>query len=476
MSGIRSILDIGKGALSANELALQTLSHNIANVDTPGYSREAIVLKTALPEPSAAGMLGNGVRVEEVRRFVDNYLNGAINSKNTDLQFQKTAEQYLGQMESILNEDNAKLTQNLSGFFNAWQDLSTDPTSIPARVALEAQAENLSRSIQSIYGDLSNLQQQANNSIAQEVENVNRITTAIADLNQRISEAGKDGQANDYLDQRAELLKELSGEMGIVSFQDQFGNITVLAANGKPLVDGNKHWNLKVSDPHSVGLYQVNWEDSNGKLSDITSDVQNGTLGALLYERDVDAKTFIGQLNALAETLITRVNAIHQTGYNLNGTTGTAFFKPLTQDYAARIEVSNEVQNDVGNIAATSSLERPTDNDITLAMAGLADTNLPFVVDGNTTWARPVEFVSAILSSVGQLTRNAQDLVTYQSNTMNVLTAQQAAVSGVSLDEEITNLVQYQRAYQASARLISAADDCLVTLLGMVGGVAGGGV
>jgi flagellar hook-associated protein 1 len=133
MAGVRSILDIGKSAVLANELALQTLSHNIANVDTPGYTREGAVLQTALPVPSPVGLLGNGVNVAKVRRFVDNYLNDTIMKKNTDLQFQKTSEQYLGQMESILNESNSQLTQNLTGFFNAWQDLSTDPTSVPAR-------------------------------------------------------------------------------------------------------------------------------------------------------------------------------------------------------------------------------------------------------------------------------------------------------------------------------------------------------
>ncbi len=312
------------------------------------------------------------------------------------------------------------------------------------------------------------MQNQINSSVSQEVDNINRMTTTIASLNERISEGGKDGQANDYLDQRTELLKQLSGELGIVSFQAQDGNITVLTADGKPLVDGNRHWNLKVSDPNSTGSFQVNWEDSNGKLSDITPDTKTGTLGSLLYERDVDAQGFIDQLNALAKTITTQVNQIHQTGYNLNGTTGISFFNPLTQDYAADIAVSDDVKNDVSNIAATSSLDHPTDNDVALGIAGLGQTKLSFTVKSATSNVTPVDFVSSMYSSVGELSKNAQDLATYQSNTMDTLTKQQAAVSGVSLDEEITNLMQYQRAYQASAKLISTADDCVVTLLGMM--------
>jgi flagellar hook-associated protein 1 len=470
MAGVRSIFEIGKGALTANQLALQTISHNIANVDTPGYTREETILQTSTPLPSALGLLGNGVKVSQVRRFIDRYLNDTIRNKNTDLQFQKTSEQYLQQMESILNEDNSKLTTNLTGFFNAWQDLSTDPASVPPRVALAATGGNLARSIRSVYGDMRALQSEINSTVGQEIDGINRITGTIAELNRRIADGGTDGAANDYLDQRTELVKELSGKLNIVSFEDDKGRITIMAADGKSLVDGNYHWNLKVSDPNATGKFRVNWEDSaSGKLTDITSDITSGTLGSLLHARDVDAQSFVDQLNALAKTIMTQVNQIHESGYNLNGTTGIAFFKPLTQNYAADMNVSDEVQNEVNNIAATSSTDRPTDNDIALAIAGLGEANLSFTVGGTSLQVRPVDFVASMLSGVGQLTKNAQDLVTYQTNTMNVLTQQQQAVSGVSLDEEITNMMQYQRAYQASAKLISTADALLATVLGMVG-------
>ncbi len=193
MSGVRSIFEIGKSALTANELALQTLSHNIANVDTPGYTRQEAVLQTSPPMHSALGLLGNGVRVTEVRRFVDKYLNDTIRDKNADLGFEKTSEQYLQQMEGILNEDNSQLTQNLTGFFNAWQDLSTDPASVPPRVALVTQGENLARSVRTVYSDLSMLRREMNSTIDQEVDNINRMTTTIAELNQRIAEGGQTG-------------------------------------------------------------------------------------------------------------------------------------------------------------------------------------------------------------------------------------------------------------------------------------------
>ncbi len=142
------------------------------------------------PDASPVGLLGNGVKMSEVRRFADKYLNDTIMKKNTIFSSRQTSEQYLQQIETILNEDNSQLTTNLTGFFNAWQDLSTDPTSVAPRVAVEQQGENLASSVRTVYGDLTGLQSEINSTVGQEVDNVNRITTTLADLNQRISEAG----------------------------------------------------------------------------------------------------------------------------------------------------------------------------------------------------------------------------------------------------------------------------------------------
>lgn len=465
MSGIRSVFDIAKGALSANQLALQTISHNVANIDTKGYARQQAVLEEAMPQPSPVGLLGNGVNVNQIRRYIDKFLENTITKKRTDLEFQKTSEKYLEQMEGILNEENSKLSENITQFFNAWHELSTDPSSIPARTALLTRGDNLGRCIRTLYRDLRELQRQMDHTIEQEVGSINRITTELAELNQRIFDGGAAGQANDYLNKRGELLKELSGKIDIVSFEDDFGMITVMTAKGKVLVDGSNQWNLRTHDPDLTGFSRIAWEDAAGNLSDIGSDIESGSLGALLTERDIHAEGFVGQLDALAQTLVDSVNELHEAGYNLNQTTGISFFKPLSRYYAANIDVSAEIKNDVNNIAATSSPDRPTDNDIALEIAALGDADLTFTANDTTVTTTAAHFVSSILAGVGELKRNAADSVEYQDGTMNLLDGQREAISGVSLDEEMTNLIQYQRAYQAAARLISAADELLQTLI-----------
>ncbi|MBP1731160.1 MAG: flgK [Deltaproteobacteria bacterium] len=465
MAGIRSIFDIARGALTASQLSLQTVSHNIANVNTKGYARQEAALEEAMPLPGPVGYLGNGVKVSQIVRYVDKFIEATIAQKNTDLEFQKTSEKYLQQMEGVLNEDNAKLSANVTAFFNAWQELSTDPASITPRTALLTAGENLARSIRTVYQDLRGLQQEIDHTVAQEIENVNRITTTIAELNQRIFDGGMVGDANDYLNQRQELLNELSGKLDVVAFEDEFGRLTVLTGKGKTLVDAFNHWDLKAYDTEGEGFYRICWEDSQGNLADITADVDQGTLGALLTERDVNAEDFVAQINALAKTITEEVNRIHEGGYNLNFTTGISFFRPLTQNYAAQMDVSDDIKDDVMNIAATSSPDRPTDNDIALALAALGTADLAFDVNGNVVNTTASEFVASMLSRVGALTRNATDLVEYQQNTMDLLSKQREAVSGVSLDEEMTNLIKFQRAYEAAARLITVADEMLQTII-----------
>lgn len=465
MAGIRSIFDIARGALTATQLSLQTVSHNIANVNTKGYARQEAALEEAMPLPGPVGYLGNGVKVSQIVRYIDRFIEATIAQKNTDLGFQKASEKYLQQMESILNEDSAKLSQSLTAFFNAWQELSTDPASITPRIALLTAGENLARCIRTVYQDLRGLQREIDQTVAQEIESVNRITTTIAQLNQRIFDGGMVGDANDYLNQRQELLKELSGKLDVVAFEDEFGRLTVLTGKGKTLVDGFNHWNLKAYDMEGEGFYRICWEDSQGNLADITVDVNRGALGALLTERDVNGEYFVEQINALAKTITEQVNRIHENGFNLNFTTGISFFKTLGRNYAAQMDVSADIRDDPMNVAATSSPDRPTDNDIALALAALGTGNLRFNVNGNNVDATATQFVASILSRVGALARNASDLVEYQQNTMDLLTRQREAVSGVSLDEEMTNLIKFQRAYEAAARLITVADEMLKTLI-----------
>jgi flagellar hook-associated protein 1 len=461
---ITSILSIAKNAMSASQTALNVTSNNIANVNTKGYARQDAVFEEAKPIPTDVGLMGDGVRITSIRRYCEQYLEDAIAAKNSSLEQQATVEKYLVRVESLLDENNSNLSSSIVDFFNGWQELSTDPTSTAARISIVAKlGENVSATIRGIYNELKALQVELNNNLPKEVEKVNTIISEIANLNQKICESGlEDGEASAYVDRRTELFKELSGKLSVTSIKDSTGGLTVLTEKGKILVDRNKYWNLATIQDDITGLNRIAWQDASGNPYDITDDIGAGTLRALIYIRDEQLQdVFIKNIDDLAESIIREVNTVHEAGVNLNGTTGVAFFEPVEEAYAKNIQVSAAVQGDAKNIAATSSSDNPTDNDIALQIAALGEDTVE--IDGNQTTY--TSYVSSLTAEVGLVTGNAKDLLEYDQETMAIMEEQRESVSGVSIDEEMANLIKFQYAYQAAARLFTVADDLFKSIL-----------
>ena len=461
---IASILNIARSAMFAQQASIQISSNNIANVNTKGYCRLDPDLREAPLIPTDYGLLGNGVEIAGFIRYFDKFLETSIAQRNTDLQEQKTSVTYFERIESILNEDSSRLATNVTEFFNSWQELSADPSNLARRTSLVAKGENLARTIRNIYSELNGLQRELDQQVQGEVDEINRLTASIADLNQKIIELGSasQGEASDYLNQRAELLKELSGKMKVVSFEDQAGGLTVLTENGRTLVDRTSSWKLRTQQDPASGFRNIAWDDGAGNLSDMTGAISSGRLKALLDMRDQHLGSgFIADINNLAQTIITEVNSRHMEGYGLNGSTNVAFFTQTTSDFARDMNLSIEVKTDVQYIAAASSLGDFSGNDNALRIASLIDADL--MIGGQST--RFSTYISTVMSNIGDLTKNAQDLSDHQESAMSVMEQQRESRSGVSIDEELTKLMKYQYAYQAAARLISVADEMFQEIL-----------
>jgi flagellar hook-associated protein 1 FlgK len=461
---IASILNIARSAMFAQQASIQISSNNIANVNTKGYCRLDPDLREAPLIPTDYGLLGNGVEIAGFIRYFDKFLETSIAQRNTDLQEQKTSVTYFERIESILNEDSSRLATNVSEFFNSWQELSADPSNLARRTSLVAKGENLARTIRNIYSELNGLQRELDQQVQGEVDEINRLTASIADLNEKIITLGSasQGEASDYLNQRAELLKELSGKMKVVSFEDQAGGLTVLTENGRTLVDRTNSWKLRTQQDPATGFRNIAWEDGTGNLSDITGAINSGKLKALLDMRDQHlGNGFIADINNLAQTIITEVNSRHMEGYDLNGNLAPAFFAQTTSDFARNMDLSIEVKTDVQYIAAASSRDDYSGNDNALRIASLNDADL--MIGGEST--RLSTYISTVMSNIGDLTKNAQDLSDHQESAMTIMEQQRESRSGVSIDEELTKLMKYQYAYQAAARLISVADEMFQEIL-----------
>jgi flagellar hook-associated protein 1 FlgK len=302
-----------------------------------------------------------------------------------------------------------------------------------------------------------------NQELEREVQDANRIISSIADLNEKVYEGGiGSGETNDFLDQRAVLFKELSGKLDLVSIQDSYGRLTVLTAKGKVLVDGGRSWNLGTVQDEATGFKRVAWVDAAGNASDISGDIEGGKLKALMDMRDGELRNvFIKNMDDLAESVIKEVNAVHKGGVNLNGTTDIPFFEEIDTGYAKGIALSSSIKRDVKNIASTSSSVNSTDNDIAMGIASLGETNVT-VGGSQTTFTN---YVSSLMTNIGQMAANAKDRSQYDQDTMEVMEKQRESLSGVSLDEEMADLIKFQYAYQAAARLFTVADELFKTLL-----------
>jgi len=461
---IGSIMDIAKGALFAQQTALRVVANNVANVNTEGYMRQVAVLDESESIQTAYGQIGNGVSVKKVMAYYDKFLENSVAKENNAAKEWQTYESYFGRIESVLDESNTNLTSNVANFFNAWQSLSVDPTSTTARTNVVMEGANVARSIRNIYNELKSIQTEVNDNVAQSVVEINGILQSIAQMNKKIYES--DGGTNDVTttSEMTQLVKELSGIMDVQTFTDENGGVTVMTTGGKILVDRGIVNELTAERSMADNFYRILWSGSSSSSVDITDSIKGGSLKSLIDIRDNQIPELIDVVNDLAESLITEVNDLHSTGYNANGTTGINFFTAVTADFAANIDISDEVEADVGNVAATSSAASTSGNDIALALANLSSSSVS-IGGQDTTYT---DYTASIASRIGSLSQNAQDLSEYHQTLLTTMETKRDSVSGVTIDEEMTNLIKYQYAYQAAARLLNTADTLFTALLSVV--------
>ena len=560
---IYSVLNIAKGALSASQTSVQVTSNNIANVNTPGYARQQAVLEETTPMPTDLGLLGNGVTVQTVRRYYDKYLESTIRSKTSNSEEQSVLSTYLNRVQGFLNEDNSNLSSNITAFFNDWQSLSSDPTNSSLKQTIVAQGQKLTQSISTIYTDLKGIQSETNSQVVSDVDSINGTLSSIANLNQLIVETGGGDKANSYLDQKTKLLDDLSKKMGVTTFDDEYGRTTILTRNGKPLVENGTAWKLTTVADATNGFSNVAWTDGSGTVSDLSDSIGGGELKALMDTRDKYAPEFLTAMDNLSAALKGNVK------WSVNGVTTSFFDGTSGGDFA----VSQSLVDDPTLISSTSDpVNNPTDNDIALAMASLADKKLAgtrqlvhvsgsgglsdafssstaaigtllsppspetgtitikgksYAVNlgtdsltsiaaainadppagvtasvvsstqnGITTYQLKLtnvtasdlgdqnnilqtlgvtegtstltEYTATTVSRAGQVTADAESAAQYAADTLDTLSAQRASVSGVSIDEEMANLIKFQYAYQAASRLFNVADTMLQDLMGVI--------
>jgi flagellar hook-associated protein 1 FlgK len=463
MTGIYGvILNAGRGAIIAQQKAIEVTGHNIANVNTLGYSRQIANLAANEPIQCGPGMVGTGVRATEIKRIYDHFLGLQINNENQHLGRWEAEKGVLERVEIVFDESSGYgLNQAMSEFWNAWQDLANNPSGNVERVTLLAKSESMATTFNSMYSSLEKIQRDIDTSISGTVEEVNLIARQIADLNRKIVDVEITGQkSNDYRDSRDLLLKELSSMIDINTFENSDGSVTVSASGGKPLVEGLHSWDLS-TETNPNGFKDIVWVDNDGNTTNITDDISGGKVQGWIEARDVTIPDYLNRLDNLAAKIISEVNALHSNGFGLDGSTGNDFFSGTS---ASDMAMNQVIVDDVNLIAAGSSADGvPGDNSNAIAIANLQNELL---MGGNT--ATFDDYFNSLISLVGSDVKEATANFDHQNSMVAHLDNYRESISGVSLDEEMVNLIKFQHAYDAAAKLISTVDELLNTVINMV--------
>ncbi len=462
MSSIYGVLQAGKSAVLAQQKGIEVTGQNIANVNTPGYTRRRLNLTQGISISSSAGPIGSGVIAKGVERLYDRFLGAQINQEEQELGRWQARKDALDMTEIRFNDAGGNgLSEALSAFFNAWQDLANEPSGYVQRVSLLGKGEDLANKMQSVYDTLSPVPSPWDEQVEDAVHQINLKAAKIADLNEKIVQVETSGDsANEQRDSRDLALKELSALVDITAFEQENGTLTIKLGDGKSLVEGVGMRSLTTLD-NNDGHKEVSWADS--PAASISESISSGTLKGVIETRDEIVPGYMSSLETLSSSIKAQVNALHSAGYGLSGSTGVGFFTGSLS--AGDFAVNSVIVSDTDKIAAAQSSDGlPGDNRVALAIAGFQTESLD-IGDDNTTFS---DFYHSLVSRVGADVQYAETRVENQSEMLSYLDNYRESVSGVSLDEEMINLIQYQRGYESAAKLISVVDEMLTTLMNTI--------
>lgn len=453
MSGLNTSLLIGWQALEAAQGALTATSNNIANANTPGYTREVPQLAAAQQEIVGGDVLGGGVSLTGLKSVRDDLLNLQI-QQQTSMQSSADAQSSsLQQIQNYFTATGTDIASALSSFSSSLTQLSASPSDPAVQQGVLSSGQNLARAFNTTANGLTGAQANSDTQITQTVAQINSLTSQIAQLNGQLAQttaAGQDGGT--VQDQRDELVRQLSTLTGISITQSADGE-TITTGNGSPLIMGNKSYSLQTTTGTN-GFQKV--LDANG--NDITASIQGGELGAAIQIRDQVIPGFLTQLNTLASQFAAAFNTAQAKGFDSKGNAGQNFFSvPPSGNAAAGISVAI---SDPSQIAISSDGSAGSNGNVANLSAVLT-TALP---SGQT----PVQAYANLVGQVGTAASDAGTQSSAISQNLLHLTNQLGSVSGVSIDEETTNLIRFQTAYEAAARIVSTIQRLNADTINMI--------
>lgn len=453
-------IEIGRTGLAVSQIGQDVTGQNIANAATDGYSVQSVdqiaTDMTASDDHNTLPVgeaLGTGVAVSRIQRARDQFLDSQVREASAGENYQSSLQGALDQVDAAFGEpSDTGLNSAMGAFFNGFQDLANNPNDVGVRATTIQKGDALAQTFQGVQQRLTSLGTTLDQHVATDVQSLNDYGTQVAALNVTIRQESAGGHpVNGLLDQRDLLLDKLSGLANVSTKNNSDGTVNVTIGS-QALVIG-------------TDAYVVTQNSLTAK-----GDLTQGELAGLIAGRS-QVSGYQGKLNTLAASLTAQVNAVHQGGAGLDGTTGLNFFTVTTGNEANTIAVNPVLESHPEQLAAAAlpappASPIPPQGDAANAslLAGLKDKT-------DTTPGDPLfnstlqSYYQQTVSDAGGRASSAKSAAATAGATLTQLTQQRSSVTGVSTDSEMVNMLKYQRAYQASAKVVQTMDDMVGTLI-----------
>ncbi len=469
MFGLFATLNLGTRSLQTQQTAVEVAGQNLANVNNPAYARQRVTIQTSPTVETGFGPQGTGadaVAIVQIRSaMLDAQMQGEL-SVGGYWTAQQSALQYAqaglgefidrtGGTGSTADGTAQGLADELTGLFNAFQGVAASPTSLADRQLLLSRAGTLATRLNQTAERLGGLRDMLDASLQTDVGNANQLLSEISKLNNRIADAefSTGGTANDLRDLRQQKIEELARVVNIETSENANGTVNI-SIGGTQLVSDRQVLDTLETYDAGGGQMLVRTVTAGTPLT-----LAGGSMQGTIEARDGALAALNGSLNTLAAQLITQVNTAHAAGFSLSGSTGADFF---TGTDAATIAVNSALVADPSLVQAAGVPGAVGDNTVALALGRLADS--PIATLGSQTFN---DAYGRIVGDFGGALQNANTQLADHEAVKTLLTRQRDAVSGVSVDEEMTDLIRFQKAYEASAKLVATVNEMLETLLNM---------
>lgn len=471
MAGLLDALNAGKTSLSTNQKSIEIVGNNVANVNTEGYSRQRAEL-TQIPAVNFGDFfIGQGVTVSDVSRDYSSFISNQLQESYIAYGEETGKSTPLAELERLFNVSDDNLATEIDNFFDAWQELTTNPSGAVERDMVFQQGELLGNAFSQLSDELNTITQNLNTEIIGEVELLNAKISQIAELNDRIREVEIGGQmANAARDQRDLLVQDLSQTLGVKTYSDNQGMLAVILPGGTPLVQGNTAMTIKTDTTGTNVELQI---EIAGTTKDISREELGGEFRGIYEVRDVLIEGLHDDLDTLAIEITSSVNDAHKGGYFTDPVSGdpaagTDFFTDIASGLPADTRASRSITvalTDSSYIAAAGqNTAAPGDNENALLIAALETSYSVTGTDDSFD-----AYFSQMVSTVGiEASRNDLALQGAEDATVQLQNLRDG-YSGVSLEEEMIDLIQYQRGFQSSAKFLSTVDEMMASLLQLKG-------